>query len=449
MTYKRYPKYKDSGVEWLGEIPAHWEIENSRRLFSLRRERAYADDKQLTASQKHGILFQDDFMIIEDQKVTLVLKNIEILKHVEPNDFVISMRSFQGGLELSNLRGCISSAYVMIIPSSRIEPIFFKWLFKSDVYIQALQSTSNLIRDGQALRFENFALVTLPLIPLPTQKAIAAFLDAETARIDSLIQDYKELIALLQEKRQALISHAVTRGLSELVSPDDPEFGQWAKPVKFKDSGVEWLGEIPEGWEVCPLKYVVLFKSGYAFPSDAFVEEGIPLLRIGNITPIGEINFDDAKYLPDHFVELFKDFLIAGDELIMAMTGATIGKLGKFEFESQAFLNQRVCSFSGTYKLYSQFLRYFLNSDSYQEYIRITAFGGAQPNISESELTCYPICFPNILTQQGISAFLDRKTEKMDALVTEAQCAIALLKEHRSALITNAVTGKISVERVV
>lgn len=201
---------KDSGVEWLGEVPEHWKISQSRRLFALRNDRAKPDDQQLTASQKYGIIYQKDFMEIEGQRVVQVIHGADILKHVEVNDFVISMRSFQGGIEWSNLSGSISSAYVMLIPSNEIFSGFFKYLFKSRSYIQALQSTSNLVRDGQALRYDNFVLIDLPILPIEEQILIAEFLDKETSFIDTLISEAQQAVVLLQERRSALISAAVT-----------------------------------------------------------------------------------------------------------------------------------------------------------------------------------------------------------------------------------------------
>jgi len=201
---------KDSGIEWLGQIPAHWEVIRSQILFSLRKERARSDDRQLTASQEHGVIYQDEFMALEGRRVVQVVTGRDILKHVEPDDFVISMRSFQGGIEWSRERGSISSAYVMLVPSADVNPPYFSYLLKSRRYIQALQSTSNLVRDGQALRYENFRQVRLPLTSLAEQQAIADFLNRETAMIDALIAKVGEAIERLKEYRTALISAAVT-----------------------------------------------------------------------------------------------------------------------------------------------------------------------------------------------------------------------------------------------
>lgn len=163
-----------------------------------------ASDQQLTASQKHGVIYQAQFMAIEGQSVVQVVHGTDILKHVEPNDFVISMRSFQGGIEWCGLRGSISSAYVMLIASKSIVPKYFRYLFKSKPYIQALQSTTNLVRDGQALRYSNFVQVPLPVIPHSEQVAVFAFLDRETAKIDELIQEQEHLIDKLKEKIAAM-----------------------------------------------------------------------------------------------------------------------------------------------------------------------------------------------------------------------------------------------------
>lgn len=203
-------KMKDSGVKWLGDVPEHWEIVQSRRLFAERKERAQEGDEQLTASQKYGIISQQEFMELEGRKVVQVITGSEILKRAYENDFVISMRSFQGGLEWCKRVGSMSSAYIALIPIKHVIPQFFVYLFKSKPYIQALQSTSNLVRDGQALRFENFSLVDLVIIPDEEQRAIADYLDVQTAKIDTLIAKARQAIELMKERRTALISAAVT-----------------------------------------------------------------------------------------------------------------------------------------------------------------------------------------------------------------------------------------------
>lgn len=201
---------KDSGVEWLGEVPEHWGIINSKWLFEERNVKAFPDEEMLTASQKYGVISQKKFMILEQQKVVQVLKGHNILKHAEANDFVISMRSFQGGIEYCPISGSISSAYVPLEPRESVNTDFFKYLFKSRSYIQALQSTTNLVRDGQALRYSNFIQVLLPIVPESEQEKIAEFIAFEITRMDELVKKGEKSISLMKERRTALISAAVT-----------------------------------------------------------------------------------------------------------------------------------------------------------------------------------------------------------------------------------------------
>ena len=202
---------KPSGVEWLPEIPSDWNVLSPKVVFAQRKDRAIKGERQLTASQKHGIMYQDDYMKEEGVRIVTVEKDFSILKHVEPDDFVISMRSFQGGLEYSYLRGCISSAYVMLIPNHKyVYSEYYKWFFKSDKYINALQSTSDLIRDGQALRYANFVKLKLFDIPIEEQKEIADYLNKEVPKIDSLIAEKESLINDLEAYKKSLIYEVVT-----------------------------------------------------------------------------------------------------------------------------------------------------------------------------------------------------------------------------------------------
>lgn len=201
---------KDSGNEWLGYIPSHWRVVPAKALFAQSKETRHETDVQLTASQKYGIISQEDYMERQNYKIVLADKGLENWKHVEPNDFIISLRSFQGGLEISYIPGCITWHYIVLKPKAGVEPEYFKWLFKSPRYIQALQRTANFIRDGQDLRFSNFVQVPLPLIPMDEQKDIAEYLNKETARIDSIIADITEQIEKLKEYRQSVISEVVT-----------------------------------------------------------------------------------------------------------------------------------------------------------------------------------------------------------------------------------------------
>lgn len=201
---------KESGLNWLPEIPIEWEPIPAKALFKQSNLRALPGDEQLTASQKYGIISQTEYMEKEQSRIVIATQGIENWKHVEPNDFIISLRSFQGGLELSKVVGCITWHYIVLKPSSDVWPPYFKWLFKSAKYINALQSTCNFIRDGQDLRYSNFVQVRLFKIPHEEQVEIANYLDERVSQIDSIISEKQLLIEQLESYKKSLIFNYVT-----------------------------------------------------------------------------------------------------------------------------------------------------------------------------------------------------------------------------------------------
>lgn len=210
---------RDSGVEWIGETPETWQVVNSKGVFEARKERARKDDIMLSASQRHGMIPQEQYDDVEGYKTVKVVKDADILRHVEPGDFVISMRSFQGGLEYSEYRGKMSSAYLALHVRQGwpIADGYYKYLFKSYRYIISLQRTSNLVRDGQALRYANFVQVKIPYPPVEEQNRIADYLDERCAAIDSVIDTRMKQLQRLDEYRKALIFAYVT-GKKEVPS---------------------------------------------------------------------------------------------------------------------------------------------------------------------------------------------------------------------------------------
>lgn len=201
---------KDSRIAWVKQIPKHWTVIPSKYLFHNSDTRKYPGDEQLTASQRHGIITQREYMERENAKVVFATQGLDNWKHVKPNDFVISLRSFQGGLEMSETTGCITWHYVVLEASKPIYPPFYKWLFKSVQYINALQGTCNFIRDGQDLRFSNFSKVPLYEPPMDEQKAIADYLDAKCAEIDQTIAQKQEQLDTLADYKKSLIYEYVT-----------------------------------------------------------------------------------------------------------------------------------------------------------------------------------------------------------------------------------------------
>ena len=443
MSYARYESYSDSGLQWLGKIPSHWEVVQSRRLFEQRKERARDGDEQLTASQKYGIISQKKFMELENQRVVQVLTGSELLKHIEPNDFVISMRSFQGGLEWSRQSGCVSSAYIGLIPIKHVVPEFYNYLFKCGPYIQALQSTSNLVRDGQALRFENFSQVWLPIIPDDEQQKIANFLDHETAKIDTLIDKQQQLIRLLKEKRQAVISHAVTKGLN----PNAP----------MRDSGIEWLGEVPEHWRSIPLRLIVRTRKGVAFKSADFCDGGIRVVKASDIKQ-KTIRETDV-FLPEGFVRDYPKALLSTRDIILSTVGSNpdvinsaVGQIGMVPKNlNGSLLNQNTVVFDPDENRVSrEYLFYVLQMEGYRKHLDIHAHGTAnQSSLSIEDMLNFTISFPTLKEQYEVCQYIRQRQKVLDDLETKASISESLLKERRTALISAAVTGKIDVRHPV
>lgn len=195
---------------WMGNIPAHWRMIPSKRVFVEGKERRREGDVSATASQKYGIISQEEYMRRENRRIVVANQGLDDWKHVEPGNFVISLRSFQGGIELCEITGCVTWHYIVLLPQEMVCTQYFKWLLKSKSYIKALQGTSEFIRDGQDLRYSNFVKVDLPLIPLDEQKAIAEYITAVVAKIDNALPTFQKEIELLREYRTRLISDVVT-----------------------------------------------------------------------------------------------------------------------------------------------------------------------------------------------------------------------------------------------
>lgn len=203
-------KLMDSGAKWLGEIPKDWDLVPSNSLFPESKERAWPDDEHLSATQKYGVIPLSEYERLEERQVTHAVKNLDQRKHAEIGDFVISMRSFEGGIERVKARGCVRSSYVVLKASSQAFAGFYTYLFKSSAYIQGLQATSTFIRDGQDLSYNNFRQVKLPCPSLSEQKEIATFLDKSISKIDRLSLLTQRSVDLLRERRSAFITAAVT-----------------------------------------------------------------------------------------------------------------------------------------------------------------------------------------------------------------------------------------------
>ena len=280
------------------------------------------------------------------------------------------------------------------------------------------------------------------LVPVPppnAQPAIAAFLDHETAKIDALVAEQERLIALLKEKRQAVISHAVTKGLD----PNAP----------MKDSGVERLGQVPAHWVVAKLGHFCHLRSGFAFASDSFGVEGVAVVRMNNLRR-GRLELADAARIPEH--ACVQAASLAEGDLVWGMSGSTgeTGSLGNYARVSAddlpCQLNQRVGRFEiGEGAGETGFLELLIQTHYFYEQILLFVTGTAQYNVSSAQVQSCIVALPRIDEQRQLAAFMGDQLAKIETLAAEATRAIALLRERRAAVISAAVTGKIDVRGFV
>ena len=409
------------GQCWTGSLPPGWTGRSAKRLFEQRKVRARADDQQLSVTQSQGVVSQQE-LLENGQRVVLALSGIENFKHVDADDFVISLRSFQGGIERSTVSGCVSPAYTVLRAIDRINPRFWGYLFKSSAFITALRSVIDEgIRDGKSITYEQFGETAVPVPSVERQEEIADHLDRATTRIDTLVAKKTRFIELLREKRQAMITHAVTKGL-------DPN-------VPMKDSGVEWLGKVPEAWDAAPLKSFLRLRRD-------IVGADSTNTKLLSLTLQGVIERDlenPTGKMPASFDGYQR---ISSGEMVFCLfdmdeTPRTVGVAPQDGMLTGAYTVFRPQS-----DLWARFLYYFfLHVD---EYKRLKPFyKGLRKTIRPGPFLSIQVPRPKESEAAAIVAHLDRATSRIDTLITKTERSIELLREHRTALITAAVTGKI------
>ena len=417
-------KMKDSGIEWIGEIPEGWRTINPKALFTQRKDKAQKGERQLTSSQQYGILYQDDYMELTGSKVVTVEKDFDILKHVEAGDFVISMRSFQGGLEYSTKSGAISSAYIMLVPNLElVYPRFYKWLLKSSVYIDALQRTTNMVRDGQAMRYSNFAQVRLFTLPLDEQKSRADFLDLECSSIDKILSKTRSSIEEYKKLKQAVITQAVTKGVR----------GE----REMKDSGVEWIGEIPAEWSVQRIKTIFSIRNERNY---------LPLEQVNLIslyTDKGVVQHCDIEKTTgnkasnaDGYKKVYPNDMIVN--IILCWMGA-IGRSNYAGVTSPAY-DVYVPSSKIECKFYHYYFRTLgFSGDCYKNGRGIMAM---RWRTYSDQFRSIKVVVPPLEEQKEIVGYLDAKCAEIDGLIAKKEQLAKELESYKKSLIYEVVTGK-------
>ena len=421
-------KMKDSGIEWIGEIPEGWRTINPKALFTQRKDKAQKGERQLTSSQQYGILYQDDYMELTGSKVVTVEKDFDILKHVEAGDFVISMRSFQGGLEYSTKSGAISSAYVMLVPNLElVYPHFYRWLLKSSVYIDALQRTTNMVRDGQAMRYSNFAQVRLFTLPLDEQKSRADFLDLECSSIDKILFKTRSSIEEYKKLKQAVITQAVTKGVR----------GE----REMKDSGVGWIGAIPKDWEIKRLKSFCTIVDCKNRTPDVFPDGKYTVVRT---TCIKDCSFSyEGSYQTD--TTNFKAWTLKGQPHkgdIFFTREAPVGEACLVPNADNLCMGQRVMFFRPEDNSDARYIMYSIYGPLVREYIASKNSGSTVGHLKLGQVACIPIFYCPPLEQKEIADYLDAKCAEIAGLIAKKEQLVKELENYKKSLIYEVVTGK-------
>ena len=430
-----YDKMKDSGYPWMGKIPSHWSDINPKALFTQRKERAKEGERQLTASQQYGILYQDEYMALTGSRVVVVQKDFDILKHVEAGDFVISMRSFQGGLEYSTVSGSISSAYVMLIPNKElVYPPFYRWLLKSSAYIRALQSTTDLVRDGQAMRYSNFAKVRLLVAPIDEQKAISDYLDNTVAQIDDSIVEIRNNINQYKRWKASLISEMVTKG---------------AGKSKLKACSLEWIDSIPSTWETAKLKTLFSFGKGLPITKNNLIDEGVPVISYGQIHSKNnsgtEVSNDLIRYVSEDFIKSNPDSLVCQGDILVADTSEDIEGCGNAVYidrEMTLFAGYHTIILKSKTKKDNKYLAYLFKTDAWRSQIRSRVTGVKLFSVSKKILNGVTVILPPEDEQDQIVKTLDSRCHDIDSIIAEKEQLILNLERYKKSLIYEAVTGK-------
>lgn len=419
---------KDSGIEWIGKIPADWTLQRGKTIFAQRLTKGNQSEILLAATQKYGMLPQSEVEGVVQVKEDADLQQF---RTVHKKDFVISLRSFQGGFEYSQYEGVCSPAYQVFYNANPICHNYYRLLFKSDGFIQKMNSMTVGIREGKNIQYSDFANSLIPVPPINQQHRIADYLDRKCSQIDAIIARQQEVIEKLKAYKLSVITEAVTKGLN----PDVP----------MKDSGVEWIGEIPEDWEISKLKFMGHFVNGYAFPSSSFTTDGVRVMKIANIQPM-EISWIDESYVDISEYDKLPMYRVEQGDLVFALTRPIINggiKVAIFDGKEKVLLNQRNAMFKGLSRVLPRWMYYVMQNQMYVQKFALYIDGtGQQPNISTNEISQIEIPIPPIEVQQQVIMKLNEVIASIEKLASLKERVIKRLRNYKKSLIYEVVTGK-------
>ncbi len=433
MHYGPYPVYV-IGTEWQGEIPVGWQSLALGRMFRRVKRTGYAEEELLSVYRDHGVVLKAS----RDDNFNSASEDLSQYQLVRRDDLAVNkMKAWQGSIAVSGHQGIVSPAYFVYeqLPQAakRICSRYLHYLLRSPLYIAQYLRRSKGIRVNQwDLDPDGLKQLEVLLPSVSEQRRIAAFLDYETAKIDALIEKQQQLIDLLKEKRQAVISHAVTKGLN----PEAP----------MRDSGVEWLGEVPVHWDVSRLKFLVshvvdCHHSTPKYDPDA----AFPALRTADVSP-GCLDLEGANRVhADEYQARIARLKPEEGDIIYSREGERWGMAALIPKNVDLCLAQRVMLFRAIPEVDSRFLMWALNSNGVYNQLACDIVGATSPHVNIGDIREVWLAVPPIAEQNAIALHVQKALQALDRLDAAASGVIATLQERRTALISAAVTGKIDV----
>ena len=419
---------KHSGIEWIGEIPKGWKTCYTSSLFHEHKEKNIGLKNTNLLSLSYGKIKQKDINTNEG----LLPQSFETYNVIRKGDIVFRLTDLQNDKRslrtgLCKEDGIITSAYVTLRANAEVDSAYFHFLFHSYDECKVFYGLGDGVRQG--MNWADVRKLSVILPPLLEQQKIAEYLDKVCGEVDELVVLQEKMIEELKAYKQSVITEAVTKGLN----PNAP----------MKDSGIDWIGEVPEGWRICRLKFFCKYiKDGTHF-SPTTVSEGYPYITATDVRGVG-IDYSCAKRITR---ETFLDLKKAGcqphkGDVLLVKDGATTGRVGMMVDDEECVLLSSVAMLSPNANILSSFLMYILMSSFMQSQIQLTMAGTALPRITLSKLVNFFGIFPPLSEQQAIASYLDSKCSEIDSLIAIKQQKIEELKDYKKSVIYEYVTGK-------
>lgn len=430
---------KDSGIEWIGQIPKGWELRRVKTLFTQRNSKGNGIEVLLSPTQKYGVVPQSQLEGVVQVKEDT---DLQMFKTVHKGDFVISLRSFQGGFEYSLYEVVCSPAYQVFYPTSPICDTYYRYLFKSQSFISKMNNLTVGIREGKNIQYVDFANSQIPVPPLAEQERIAAFLDAECAVIDAVLEKTRASIEEYKKLKQAVITQAVTKG----IRGDRP----------MKDSGIEWIGDIPAEWDVVRQKYFWnTVESGVSVNAADKPVDNSEQYGVLKTSAVSKFVFIPTEHKQVNLEEYGRvSCPVRADSIIASRmnTPELVGACGYVQNNyPNLFLPDRLWQITFKDGLSPKYAWYYLSGIRVRQYISSLSTGtsSSMQNISQSQYGNIFITIPSIGEQSEITKYLDEKCRFVDALVTKKQQYLTEIENYKKSLVYEYVTGKKEVKTSV